>query len=157
MSFIIEAIKVPMIPVPKERIVGSASHPRASSGSTILVVDDQPIIRNVIAEELRDNAFVVLEAEDGKSGLDLIRHRNDIDLALIDVGLPDMDGYELARQARDACPSLPISFITGFGAQEHVSISGADCTTLLKPFTLDTLMSHVRAVTSHGMEPASHL
>jgi PAS domain S-box-containing protein len=127
-----------------------AAHPRdlapAAAGETVLVVEDEPVVRTVIMEMLRDQGYRVLEAVDGPSGLRALLSEQRIDLLLTDVGLPGMNGRQLADQARETRPELKILFITGYAESvvmaEGFLLPGMDMIT--KPFDLDNLSRRVR-------------
>ena len=97
----------------------------AATGETVLVVEDEPVVRGVILEMLRDQGYRTLEAVDGPSGLRILRRDERIDLLVTDVGLPGMNGRQLADQARETRPDLKILFITGYA--ESVAIAKAFC------------------------------
>ena len=100
--------------------VKAAEH--AATGETVLVVEDEPVVRGVILEMLDEQGYRTLEAVDGPSGLRILRCDARIDLLVTDVGLPGMNGRQLADQARETRPDLKILFITGYA--ESVAIVG---------------------------------
>jgi PAS domain S-box-containing protein len=122
----------------------------ASTGETVLVVEDEAVVRGVILEMLSDQGYRTLEAIDGPSGLRILRTRQRIDLLVTDVGLPGINGRQLADQARETRPGLKILFITGYA--ESVAMSegfleeGMEMIT--KPFELDNLSRRIRAMVS---------
>jgi CheY-like chemotaxis protein len=122
----------------------------AATGETVLVVEDEPVVRGVILEMLGEQGFRTLEAVDGPSGLKILRDHARVDLLITDVGLPGMNGRQLADQARETRPDLKILFITGYA--ESVAISegflqpGMEMIT--KPFDLDHLSQRIRAMVS---------
>ena len=122
----------------------------AASGETVLVVEDEPIVRGVILEMLQDQGFRTLEAVDGPSGLRLLRSRARIDLLVTDVGLPGLTGRQLADQARETRPGLKILFMTGYA--ESAAISQGFLQTgmemITKPFELDNLSRKIRSMVS---------
>jgi PAS domain S-box-containing protein len=122
----------------------------AATGETVLVVEDEPIVRGVILEMLEEQGYRTLEAVDGPSGLQILRNHERIDLLVTDVGLPGMNGRQLADQARETRPGLKILFITGYA--ESVAISEgflqAGMEMITKPFDLDHLSQRVRAMIS---------
>ncbi len=82
----------------------------------ILVVDDESDLRRLIARELVDAGWTVLQASDGRQALEAIdRPGNGIDLAITDIRMPVMDGYELADRLSERSPPMPMIFISGFG------------------------------------------
>jgi PAS domain S-box-containing protein len=129
-------------------VARAAEH--AATGETVLVVEDEPVVRGVILEMLGEQGFRTLEAVDGPSGLRILRTSARVDLLITDVGLPGMNGRQLADQARETRPDLKILFITGYA--ESVAISegflqpGMEMIT--KPFDLDNLSRRIRAMIS---------
>src|SRR5258707_13130462 len=94
---------------------------QASTWETVLVVEDEPVVRAVIMEMLGEQGYRTLETIDGPSGLPILRTRQRIDLLVTDVGLPGINGRQLADQARETRPGLKILFITGYA--ESVAMS----------------------------------
>jgi PAS domain S-box-containing protein len=133
-----------------ERIASVAAEQVAATGETVLVVEDEPVVRGVIVEMLHDQGYRVLEAVDGPSGLRLLRLNERIDLLVTDVGLPGMNGRQLADQARETRPGLKILFITGYA--ENVAIADGflqpGMEMITKPFDLDNLSRRVREMMS---------
>src|SRR5216683_42566 len=122
----------------------------AATGETVLVVEDEPVVRGVILEMLHEEGYRTLEAVDGPSGLRVLRTNGRIDLLITDVGLPGMNGRQLADQARETRPGLKILFVTGYA--ESVAISDAflqpGMEMITKPFDLDHLSRRIRAMIS---------
>jgi two-component system, cell cycle sensor histidine kinase and response regulator CckA len=117
---------------------------------TILLVEDEPSVRNLAAYVLRRTGYKVIEAEDGPEALDLIRNGKigQIDLLLTDVIMPKMDGKELADQLRSSRPNIKVLFTSGY-TDETISyhgILGPDIAFLQKPFTSPSLAKKVREV-----------
>jgi PAS domain S-box-containing protein len=117
-----------------------------ATGETVLVVEDETVVRGVIAEMLQDEGYRVLEAIDGPAGLGILREEMRIDLLVTDVGLPGMNGRQLADQARETRPDLKILFITGYAESAAIAKGflqpGMEMIT--KPFDLDNLSRRVR-------------
>jgi len=128
--------------------VRAAEH--AATGETVLVVEDEPVVRGVILEMLGEQGYRTLEAVDGPSGLQILRDHERIDLLVTDVGLPGMNGRQLADQARETRPGLKILFITGYA--ESVAISDGflqpGMEMITKPFDLEHLSQRIRAMIS---------
>jgi PAS domain S-box-containing protein len=128
----------------------------AATGETVLVVEDEPVVRAVILEMLADHGYRTLEAVDGPSGLRILRNQGRIDLLITDVGLPGMNGRQLADQARETRPDLKILFITGYA--ESVAISDGflqpGMEMITKPFDLELLSRRIRTMVS-GWVPIS--
>jgi PAS domain S-box-containing protein len=122
----------------------------AATGETVLVIEDEPIVRGVVLEMLAEQGYRTLEAIDGPSGLKILRSGQRIDLLVTDVGLPGMNGRQVADQAREGRPDLKILFITGYAE----SVAMADgflqpgMEMITKPFDLDHLAQRIRAMIS---------
>ncbi len=123
-----------------------------TSGAIVLVVDDDSAVREVTASMLRERGYVVLEVGSGGAALELLDRRSDIDLALIDLAMPGMNGAEVARQAHSKRPALPIVFVTGYVDMTALSEIG-DEQIVKKPFVGDELANKVRAAL--GTAPGS--
>jgi hypothetical protein len=124
---------------------------RSATGETVLVVEDEPVVRAVILEMLDEQGYQTLEAVDGPSGLRMLQGNEQIDLLVTDVGLPGINGRQLADQARETRPGLKILFITGYA--ESVAIADGflqpGMEMITKPFDLDNLSRRVRAMVSY--------
>jgi PAS domain S-box-containing protein len=116
-------------------------------GETILVVDDEPSVRMLVADLLEDLGYLVLDAEDGAGGLKLLQSEARIDLLITDVGLPGMmNGRQMADAARVGRPELKVLFITGYAETALLDNGqlGPDMAILTKPFSIDTMAERVR-------------
>jgi nitrogen-specific signal transduction histidine kinase/CheY-like chemotaxis protein len=126
-----------------------ASARRLEGSGTVLVVDDEPAIRTLIAELLVEMGYSALEAGDGLSGLQILRSRAAIDLLITDVGLPGgMNGRQMVDAARDARPALKVLFITGHAESATLGDSGLarGMHVLTKPFAMEALAAKINAV-----------
>jgi CheY-like chemotaxis protein len=124
----------------------------AATGETVLVVEDEPVVRAVIIEMLQDQGYRTFEAVDGPSGLRVLQRQARIDLLITDVGLPGMNGRQLADQARETRPDLKIMFITGY-AESVVIADGflqPGMEMITKPFDLGDLSRRIRALVSRS-------
>lgn len=113
---------------------------------TVLVIDDDPRLAALLAEYLAARGFQVLTASDGRSGLDRL-HAGGVDLVVLDVMLPDTDGFELCRAIR-AESSIPIVMLTARGEDTDRIVGlelGAD-DYLPKPFNPRELLARIKAV-----------
>ncbi|MDD1966492.1 response regulator [Pseudomonas sp. NPDC090203] len=112
--------------------------------STILVVEDDSIVRMLIVDVLEELEFNVLEAADGGEALAFLQDQTKaIDLLMTDQGLPDMPGTDLARKAADLRPALPILFASGYAE----NIDTPPGTHLIgKPFSIDQLRDKVNSI-----------
>ena len=119
----------------------------APSDAQILVVDDEDNITYLLGTALRHFGFGVLTAGSGREGLALAADAKP-DLMLLDVMLPDLDGFEVVRRLRDAGVQVPILFLTARDATEDkvrgLTLGGDDYVT--KPFSLEEVVARVRAI-----------
>ncbi len=114
----------------------------SAAGGHLLLVDDDNAVREVTATMLRELGYSVVEAGSGGAALDLVERTRDIDLAIVDFAMPGMNGVEVAQQAKQKRPGLPILFITGF--VDHAALAGIEQAEILgKPFTLADLADKV--------------
>jgi CheY-like chemotaxis protein len=121
--------------------------PRAEAGETVLVVDDEPTVRMLVAEVLTDLGYTAIEAADGAAGLKVINSDLRIDLLVTDVGLPGgLNGRQVADAARVARPGLKVLFITGYAENAVLSHGHLDAGmhVLTKPFAMDVLATRIR-------------
>jgi CheY-like chemotaxis protein len=116
----------------------------SANAYTILVVEDDAIVRMLIVDVLEELEFEVLEADGSEQALEMLRDSNQhIDLMMTDVGLPIMDGRELATLARTIRPDLPILFASGYA--ESIDVP-ADMHVIGKPFSIDQLRDKVKGI-----------
>ena len=117
----------------------------AKSDETVLVVEDETIVRTLVVDMLGDLGYRVLDAEDGASALTILQSTQQVDLLLTDVGLPGLNGRQLADAARDLRPALKILFMTGY--VEHKLLMngflGPRMEVIAKPFAGDVLAAKV--------------
>jgi len=108
----------------------------------ILVVEDEAIVRLLVAETLRTCGHSVLEAGDGQAALDVIQDCLDLDLLVSDIRLPKIDGFSVARRARQLRPGLQLLFLTGYVRAELPS-ELLPAIIIRKPFDPDNLARKV--------------
>ncbi|MFC6478417.1 ATP-binding protein [Pseudomonas asuensis] len=122
---------------------------RMSIRETVLLVEDDPAIRELIPEMLEDLGYFTLVAGDGYEGLEILKSHKGIDLLITDIGLPGLNGRDLAAQALRMYPSLKVLFITGYDQsvtlQKSLHRSGVELMT--KPFTIAALASKITSMT----------
>lgn len=115
--------------------------------TTILVVDDEHLIADILCYALEDEGFVVVKASNGQKGLELLERERPA-LIITDFMMPVMDGLEFAKAIR-ALPSvnhLPIILISG--AQAHIGMKRSELfnAVLEKPFNIDSILANVRGL-----------
>ena len=123
------------------------SLPRAE-GEIVLVVEDDDRVRHVSVDALRELGYTVMQAPDAHQALAMLATPSRIDLLFTDVVMPDINGRQLAEQARAARPELKVLYTTGYTRNAIVHNGmldpGVDCSP--KPFTVDQLARKVRQV-----------
>ena len=125
----------------------------AEGGETVLVVDDEDTVRMLVTETLRERGYAAVEACDGPSGLRLLQSGMRIDLLVTDVGLPGLNGRQLADAARASRPALRVLFMTGYAHNAAVGNGAAlepGMEIMSKPFTLEALAAKVREMIDPG-------
>jgi two-component system OmpR family response regulator len=131
-----------------------------SSGATVLIVDDEEYIRDLVSSAMRIAGFEVRSANDGHAAIAAVTSQQP-DLVILDVGLPGLDGFEVCRRMRDDGDATPVIFLTARDANEDkvsgFTKGGDDYVT--KPFSLEELVARVRAVLRRSLasEPTSRL
>ncbi|ROM73031.1 response regulator [Pseudomonas brassicacearum] len=120
------------------------STPASATQPTILVVEDDDIVRMLIVDVLEELEYQVLEADGCEQALAYLRNDEQlIALMMTDVGLPVMDGRELAKQARSLRPGLAILFASGYAESIDVPEGMA---VIGKPFSIDQLRDKVKGI-----------
>ncbi len=118
-------------------------------GEVVLVIDDEPTVRMLVAEVLAELGYAVIEAPDGPAGLKVLDSNARIDLLITDVGLPGgMNGRQVADAARVGRPDLKVLFITGY-AENAVIGKGRlaeGMYVVTKPFQMDMLAHRIREI-----------
>jgi DNA-binding NtrC family response regulator len=112
--------------------------------ASVLIVDDEPLIRQALSEWMRKKNFHVIEAEGGRQAMEMIR-RDDPDIVISDAVMPGMDGLELLKAAKAVKADIPFVMISGcpsHAAALNVMKHGAS-DYLPKPFTLEELTRRV--------------
>jgi two-component system OmpR family response regulator len=131
-----------------------------SNGATVLIVDDEEYIRDLVSSAMRIAGFEVRSANDGHAAIAAVTSQQP-DLVILDVGLPGLDGFEVCRRMRDDGDATPVIFLTARDANEDkvsgFTKGGDDYVT--KPFSLEELVARVRAVLRRSLasEPTSRL
>ncbi len=124
----------------------SRARDAAGSRGTVLVVDDEPDVRRLVSDMLTEAGLTVLQAAESETALRYLQGNAEIDLLITDIGLPGMNGRQLAEMAQARRPGLPILLITGYagGALEAAGLPQG-MQLLYKPFSLDILAGRVLA------------
>ena len=141
-------VRLPLARGQRPQLVDGVRPARGAGGEAVVLVEDQDDNRMLLADILADAGYVVLPAADGKEAIDLIELRNP-PMAVVDIGLPIMSGYEVARDVRTRLGrgDMFLVALTGYGQQqdrEAVLAAGFD-QHLVKPVDSETLLDVLRA------------
>lgn len=125
----------------------------------ILLAEDDEDLRSILSQYLEINGFSILQAENGQAGLDLF-NREHVDICILDIMMPLMDGFELARQIRKSDPEIPIIFLTARNQKadriKGLKLGADDYIT--KPFEVEELILRIQNILRRsgrvGAQPA---
>ncbi len=142
----ISVLLPPAPPAPAPVPVEEAHLPGIPQGSLVLLVEDEPEVRQVVRHQLLELGYLVLEAENGNQALEMLQHVEDVTILLTDVVMPGgMNGRELARLALQQRPELRVVLMSGYDenihhpdAHQHEN-AGLALPLLSKPFTKQAL------------------
>ena len=141
-----------MLPVTAEAAVPAANavpYQRHPTGETVLVVEDEPALREVTGRILARNGYEVITAANGPEALDVARdHAGEIHLLVTDVVMPHMLGKEVAEKMRIIKPGIEVLFMSGY-ARPVLASQGRlepDVALVEKPFSEDDLLAKVAQV-----------
>ncbi len=114
-------------------------------GQSVLLVEDDPSVRLLVREVLEELSYTTVEAEEAGGAIAILASDHPIDLMISDVGLPGMNGRQLAEVARQHRPDLPILFVTGYAenAAIRAGFLGTNMAMITKPFALDALAEKI--------------
>jgi two-component system KDP operon response regulator KdpE len=119
----------------------------------VLIVDDEPAIRRFLRTSLSAQGYRVTEVEDGGAVLESLR-RNPVDLLVLDLGLPDVDGFEVIRRLRETGSTVPIVVLSS-RSDEADKVKALDLGAddyLTKPFGVEELLARIRAALRHRLQ-----
>ncbi len=119
---------------------------RAEHGEVVLVVEDEAAVRDLVIDVLDELGYRTLDAADGQAGLRLLQSQARIDLLVTDVGLPGLNGRQLADAAREQRPELKVLFMTGYAENATIANGFLDpgMEMITKPFAVEALATRIR-------------
>jgi PAS domain S-box-containing protein len=129
----------------RDELLPRSAH--AGNNEIVLVVEDEDMVRMLVVEVLNDLGYRALEAIDGPSALRILQSSQRIDLLVTDIGLPEMNGRQVADAARSTRPTLKILFMTGYAegaASSEFLEKGMQI--ISKPFTMDKLAEKIQEI-----------
>lgn len=133
--------------------------PPALPPVTVLVVDDDRIVRRVVQRQLSAAGYRIFEAEDGREALEVLRRLGSVDLVIADIVMPRMDGATFVRELLEERPDQPVVYISAYPADilARYGAVALNFPFLSKPFTEDELLAKCdEALARHpeGQAPA---
>jgi PAS domain S-box-containing protein len=123
-------------------------------GETVLVVEDEPVVRDLVVEVLTELGYNAIEAHDGPSGLSMLQSKQKIDLLVTDIGLPGLNGRQIADAGRQLRPGLKVLFMTGY-AENATLASGflePGMQMITKPFSMENLATRIKDMVEAATE-----
>ncbi len=144
-----------VLPAAEDALAPRGAHPAA----TLLLVEDEPALRHLVATMLAEQGYQVLRAGDGEDALAVAAaHRGPIDLLVTDVVMPRLSGPELADRLRASLPALEVLFMSGYNDSRFVSRGqpGGGDSLLVKPFTPEQLVARVSALIDRRPARSGH-
>jgi PAS domain S-box-containing protein len=131
---------------PTEKEAANAQPVSLGAGQSILVVEDDAQVRMLVTVVLEELGYTAEVVEDADGAIPILASSKKIDLLITDVGLPGLNGRQLAEIARQSRPALPVLFMTGYAekAQERSAFLDNGMAMIAKPFLLDAFSEAVR-------------
>src|SRR5665213_2111237 len=151
------AVDAAAAPLPAASVARPQDRPAtAAKKSTVLVVEDEELVRTLVVETIRDEGFTVIERADGTSALDVLNSEVEIDLLLSDVRLPGANGYKLAEIGMARRPQMKVLLMTGF-TQDPIpeNLARAGIIMLYKPYKLGDLVVYANQLLKAKRDPAT--
>ena len=123
---------------------------QAVSGKRVLIVDDERLVRYSMVRSLQSRGYSVLTAEDGEDGLNVFKaHRNALDVVVLDMSMPRMNGAECYRHLRALDPDIPIICVSGYPLDSATGLlMGSEVFALEKPFRIEQLVVQIDRATA---------
>ena len=121
--------------------------------SCVLIVDDEPAIRRLLRTSLTAQGYETIDAETGEQALAALS-KNRVDVVVLDLGLPDIDGLDVLKRIREAASALPVVVLSSRGDEagkvKALDLGADDYVT--KPFGMDELLARLRAALRHRLQ-----
>jgi PAS domain S-box-containing protein len=118
------------------------------TNETVLVVEDEFVVRELIVEVLKELGYSTVEAEDGPAALKILQSQQRVDLVISDIGLPGLNGRQIVEAARLTRPALRVLFMTGYAENAAMAAGFLEpgMSMITKPFAMEALATRVREI-----------
>jgi two-component system cell cycle sensor histidine kinase/response regulator CckA len=128
-------------------------HPAQMTGGTVLVVEDDPLVRGMARRSLVAAGFEVLEAANGREALALVDAESKLAAVLTDLAMPEISGRELARRLRKTHPNLPVVFMSGYTGDDVIrrGLLERGVPFLEKPLSPEALATKIRQIVNQDV------
>jgi CheY-like chemotaxis protein len=146
------------LPAAEQGAIQPADHVQSSpqgAGQAVLLVEDDPSVRLLIGEVLSELGYRAIEASDANAAIKVLESSQAIDMMISDVGLPGMNGRQLAEVVREYHATVPILFVTGYAenAAIRADFLGTNMAVISKPFQFEELAAKIGEMLSHPARP----
>ena len=143
---------LPVADASEERAPNEEDTARTGAGQTVLLVEDDDSVRLLVADILKELGYLPIEASEAQAAIRELSSNRAIHLMISDVGLPGMNGRQLAEVARSHRPHLPILFLTGYAENAAIrsGFLGTNMAMITKPFAMVTLSAKIEEMISSG-------
>jgi DNA-binding NtrC family response regulator len=111
---------------------------------TVLLVDDEYLVRGVLSEILKEAGFRVVPAENGAEAIHILSKLDEVDLVFSDIKMAPLDGFELAKWAHENKPGLPVILASGYGGKTNMAAELNGAQFFRKPFDFDAVVEKIR-------------
>jgi CheY-like chemotaxis protein len=127
---------------------GLSEEHRAEHGEVVLVVEDESAVRDLVVDVLEELGYRAVQATDGLTGLRMLQSDMRVDLLVTDVGLPGLNGRQLADHAREHRPDLKVLFMTGYAGNAAIANGFLEpgMQMITKPFAVEALANRIRKI-----------
>ena len=118
------------------------------AGETVLIIEDDETVRQLVIEVLNELGYAAIEARNGDEAIAILKSSQSLDLMVSDVGLPGLNGRQIATIAREYRPDLQILFMTGYAADatDRPNFLGPGMDLILKPFSMEAIAVRIRSI-----------
>jgi DNA-binding NtrC family response regulator len=116
---------------------------------TVLLVDDEYLVRGVLGEILKESGFHVVPAENGAEAIHILSKLERVDLVFSDIKMAPLDGFELAKWVHENKPGLPVILASGYSGKTNMAAELSGAQFFRKPFDFDAVVEKIRDTIAH--------